>query len=52
MTSEKSSLVSELSSVKKQCAVQRGRMTEMEQELLTLRAAQREGSKMAARVAR
>ena len=45
-------MASELSSVKKQCAVQRERMSETEQELLTLRAAQREGSKMAARVAR
>ena len=52
MSCEKSAVVSELSSVKKQCAVQRERIGEMEQELLTLRAAQREGSKMAARVAR
>ena len=52
MSSEKSAAASELSSVKKQCSVQKEKMSELEQEVLTLRAAQREGSKMAARVSR
>ena len=45
-------MAAELSSVKKQCTVQRDKMSELEQELHSLRAAQREGSKMAARVTR
>lgn len=52
MSSEKSAVAAELSSMKKQCTVQKDKMNELEQELLTLRAAQREGNKMAARVTR
>ena len=44
--------MSELTSVKKQCSLQRDKMAEQEQELVSLRAAQRESNKMAAKVAR